>query len=157
MHEKLPILLTICSYQGGGCNLLAYDYFKSACSIFMISFCRGECQNMRQEKGSKLGSIPPWIDHVVCALNCQATRTPLLHPPFCCILPEASSLASIRPLYTALLWALQFILHPSCVPPAGNSVSNVSQRNQINFSVKQDVSRSPWPPFVTFFVHTLTS
>lgn len=43
-----------------------------------------------------------------CALNCQAYGTPPYYPLFVVFLPEASSLASIGPLYSAFLWVLQY-------------------------------------------------
>lgn len=52
-----------------------------------------------------------------CALNCQAYGTPPYYPLFVVLLPEASSLASISPLYSAFLWVLQYpssILRSSC-------------------------------------------
>lgn len=52
-----------------------------------------------------------------CALNCQAYGTPPYYPLFVVFLPEASSLASIGPLYSAFLWVLQYpssILRSSC-------------------------------------------
>lgn len=72
----------------------------------------------------ELVPVPPQTIHVV-RPKLPSLQDASVSSPLCCILPEASSLASIRPLYSALLWALQYSTSILC-STAGGSVSDIS-------------------------------
>lgn len=96
--------------------------------LFYGMILQSRCQSMIQGKGIKLGSIPPWTDHVVCP-KLPSLQDASVLSPFVVFCPRLL-LWHRSARFTLLSYGHCSILHPSCVPTAGNSVSNVSQRSQ---------------------------